>query len=239
MQDKPEDVNELKEEIILAKKLGFKFMRVLIQNTDINVFEQCIPYAEENDIWLGVELHSPFSINGSQMNKFLELIEKTHTDHFGFIPDTGIFQAHPNIVQRDRRIRDGVLTKDIALYIEQAWLEKLPQHKVEEKVQKMKPKPADVTYFSTVYNIKPNDPRALIPHMSKIKHVHAKFYGMTEDCQEPTQDSENIISALKNGGFTGYICSEYEGQRHVMDVSEPIGREQVRRHHVMLRRLIG
>ena len=44
---------------------------------------------------------------------------------------------------------------------------------------------------------------------------------------------------LVEGGYSGYINSEYEGQRWIQDVFEDDSVEQVRRHHVMLKRLLG
>ncbi|SPB18190.1 hypothetical protein NOV72_05389 [Caballeronia novacaledonica] len=78
--------------------------------------------------------------------------------------------------------------------------------------------------------------------------VHGKFYNMSEVPGKPGQfqdiaiDYKSAISALKDGGFDGYINSEYEGQRYYQDR----GREdmksevdQVRRHQEMLSRLLS
>ncbi|MCH7627082.1 MAG: xylose isomerase [Proteobacteria bacterium] len=81
-----------------------------------------------------------------------------------------------------------------------------------------------------------------------VVSCHGKFNYMSEIPGRPGQyqdaaiDYEGAIVALKAGGFTGYINSEYEGQRYWQDrtraemMSEV---DQVRRHHEMLRRLIG
>ena len=44
---------------------------------------------------------------------------------------------------------------------------------------------------------------------------------------------------LKQGGYDGYICSEYEGNRWIEDAEEPNSVEQVRRQQEMLKQLIG
>ena len=44
---------------------------------------------------------------------------------------------------------------------------------------------------------------------------------------------------LQQGGYNGYICSEYEGNRWIEDAEEPDSVEQVRRQQVMLARLLG
>ncbi|MDQ4490823.1 TIM barrel protein [Sinomonas sp. ASV486] len=87
--------------------------------------------------------------------------------------------------------------------------------------------------------------RELAPH---VVHVHGKFNNMSPVPDRPGEfleisiDYATAIRALKEGGFDGYINSEYEGQRYFQDR----GREdmmdevdQVRRHQEMLRRLLS
>lgn len=81
-----------------------------------------------------------------------------------------------------------------------------------------------------------------------VVSCHGKFNHMSEipgrlgEYQDAAIDYEGAIAALKEGGYEGYINSEYEGQRYWQDrtraemMSEV---EQVRRHHEMLRRLTG
>ena len=81
-----------------------------------------------------------------------------------------------------------------------------------------------------------------------IVSVHAKFYNMSPVPGKPDQfqdiaiDYESGIAALQQGGFEGYVNSEYEGQRYWQDrwredMMDEV--EQVRRHQEMLRRLIN
>ena len=44
---------------------------------------------------------------------------------------------------------------------------------------------------------------------------------------------------LIEGGYSGYLSSEYEGNRHIQDVSPVDSVEQVRRQQVMFKRLLG
>jgi hypothetical protein len=78
--------------------------------------------------------------------------------------------------------------------------------------------------------------------------VHGKFNNMSPvpgrpgQFQEISIDYESAIAALQQGGFDGYINSEYEGQRYFQDrgradLMDEV--EQVRRHHEMLRRLLA
>lgn len=229
-------VAELKAEIKLANRLGIKHMRA---TNVLNVLEECVPYAEENDVWMGIELHTPYDFESDRHKEVLESVMKMDSEHYGMLPDFKIFQSRPMPIQRNQQVQKGTVTNDIALYIEQAWSEKMEQKEVEEKVKSMKPKPGDLQYITQIYGIIPNNPRLLIPYMSKIKHAHAKFYDMTPDFQELSQPSEDIINAFKEGGFKGCLSSEFEGQGFYNDVLQLDECEQVRRHHVMLKRLIG
>ena len=68
---------------------------------------------------------------------------------------------------------------------------------------------------------------------------HGKFYEMTEDYKETSIPYEELIPFLIQNDFHGVIASEYEGQSSIMDAFPVDEVEQVRRHHVMLRRLLG
>lgn len=85
----------------------------------------------------------------------------------------------------------------------------------------------------------------MAPH---VLSCHGKFYDMTEIPGCPGQyedvsiDYKTPVEALKRGGFQGYINSENEGQRHYQDMTKEFYSddiEQCRRHHEMLKRLIG
>jgi hypothetical protein len=80
----------------------------------------------------------------------------------------------------------------------------------------------------------------------RITHCHGKFYNMTEipgrpgEYQDISIDYDGALAALQDGGFTGYVNTEYEGQRYFQDrgVEDLMSEvDQVRRHQEMLKRL--
>ncbi len=75
--------------------------------------------------------------------------------------------------------------------------------------------------------------------MPCIFHIHAKFYEMLDDGREYSIPYEKIVPVLIEGGYDGYLSSEYEGNRHIQDALEVDSIEQVRRQHAMFRRLLG
>lgn len=85
-----------------------------------------------------------------------------------------------------------------------------------------------------------DQPEDLIKYVKYFVHFHGKFYEMDEACRETSLDYEHAMPKLIESGYKGYICSEYEGGRHLLDIPDHIEScEQVRRHHVMLKRWIG
>jgi sugar phosphate isomerase/epimerase len=77
------------------------------------------------------------------------------------------------------------------------------------------------------------DPRDMLAIMPHVFHVHAKFWDMSEDLTDPHVPWESIIPVLREGGYSGYLSSEYEGERRPYAASSLLRRQQV-----MLRRLV-
>jgi hypothetical protein len=231
-----EGVDAMLRDIKLAKRLGISKVRALI-GTPIDVLEATLPHLEKHDVWLGVELHAPITIDGPLMHRLLQISEKS--SHFGFVPDFGIFQNKPNPYARDHMIRTGVLTADASFYIESCWESQVDKAKVAAEVARMKGGPAAAGYVEQVYGITTQNPRDLLPFMKKCRHIHGKTWGLDENDVDPAIDLTQVIPTLIEGGYDGIIATEYEGQRHVQDINPFTAVEMVRRHHVMMRRLLG
>jgi sugar phosphate isomerase/epimerase len=76
------------------------------------------------------------------------------------------------------------------------------------------------------------DPRDMLEIMPHIFHIQAKFWDMTDQMTDPHIPWESVIPVLVQGGYDGYLSSEYEGERTLYRAAE-----MLRRQHVMLRRL--
>ena len=112
------------------------------------------------------------------------------------------------------------------------------------------PKATDLDYVVVseailLSNTSPDTLRQICPY---VVSVHAKFNYMSEcpgrpgEFQDIAIDYESGIKALLDGGYAGYLNSEYEGQRYFQDRMRTEMQsevEQVRRHQTMLRRLIA
>ena len=101
-----EQVNMMNRDIRLASLLGFPVLRTLV-STPMDVIEGSLPYAEEMGVKIGLEVHAPFSLNSGWADGYMEMIKRTGTRFFGFVPDMGIFCKNIPDVVRDKARRHG------------------------------------------------------------------------------------------------------------------------------------
>ena len=110
-----------------------------------------------------------------------------------------------------------------------------------EVVQKMNPSDGNMGLAHTAWGYGPvtNSPSQIKTIAPYIYNIHGKFYEMTDELTEYSIPYKDVFAALKEIGYAHSIDSEYEGQRWTQDVAITDSCEQVRREHVMFRRLLG
>jgi sugar phosphate isomerase/epimerase len=74
----------------------------------------------------------------------------------------------------------------------------------------------------------------MVPLLPYVYACHAKFWEMTDELTEATIPYDEVLGVLIKHGWDGYMLSEYEGPRDLYAASD-----QLRRQHVMLKRLLG
>jgi Xylose isomerase-like TIM barrel len=220
-----------------ANRLGCKVMRVIV-STSPELMELAAPYAEQYDVKMGIEIHSPWHIDNAWMKRHLEVMEKTGSKYLGFIPDMGTFTKRLPRVMIDNFLRKGADEK-IARYVTEAYEKGVMCEYIVGEVSSMTKNPIDRAMAETSRFYSYTNPAQLLPQMHRCFHIHAKFYEMVDDETEYSIPYDEVIAVLKKGGFNGYMCSEYEGNRHIQDAFEVDSVEQVRRQQSMLKKLIG
>jgi sugar phosphate isomerase/epimerase len=83
--------------------------------------------------------------------------------------------------------------------------------------------------------MEPSKVEDMIPLLPYVHCCHAKFMEMNDDCQETSIPYPEIVKMLVEHKWNGYLLSEYEG----VDRNRGGAFTAVRKHHVMLRRLLG
>jgi sugar phosphate isomerase/epimerase len=277
-----ECAERLRHDIRLAKRLGFRNVRVL-STTPIEVIELALPLAESLDIRLGKEIHQPMPLEGRHVAEIIGLAERTRSAHLGIVPDFGIFGTRPSEVQLAQLQRRGATPEACEAAVELSQLlnaGEAPFAPVDTRtagnlrgafnryVADATCEPALESAFAGVMRFareRVSDPRPLdyavvaealmLSRTSAdtlreltpyVINVHAKFNHMSPVPGDETRfhdlaiDYPSAIRALRNGGYQGYLNSEYEGQRYWQDLPRDQLMdevEQVRRHQQMLREL--
>ena len=200
-----EGAAQLQTDLRLAHRLGFDSVRpkfgVVSWNLDphpiwSDVVERSLELAAELDVVICPEIHAPTPIDHPVTQGYIDFIERTGSDHFKLLIDTGIFNTAPVLeMSEEVEIGDG---GDI------------PPH--------LRPLAVPIS-----------DLVAVLPH---VHFVQAKFAEVDDTLTDMHVPWAEIIPALQDAGWNGWLSSEYEGRR------EPYrGNAQVRRSHALLRTL--
>jgi sugar phosphate isomerase/epimerase len=238
-----ESVDVLVGQVKLANRLGFKVVRPTtgpVEHAAVDMVERALPSAEKLDVRIAPEIHAPIPLDGQYINSYLELIHRTGTKHMGFTLDFGVFVKRLPRVMLDYWKRHGADQQAVD-YVRKAFEDGVPQDKVIAAIQKMNPSEGNMGLAGTAWGYGPfkNSPSQLKSMAPYIYNIHGKFYEMTDELVEYSIPYDEIIPALVQLGYSHSIDSEYEGQRWTQDVINTDSCEQVRREHVMLRRLFG
>ena len=232
-----EGTASVRQDLDIAKRLGAKFVRAII-NTPPEVMEACAPYAESLGLKLLLEVHAPFHYEHPWILRHLEVMHRIDSPALGFMPDMGTFVERFPRLMSERALRDGARPKFVDMAVE-TYNSRGDVHGLMDAFNYMGANPVEqgIARLSTFLTW--NDPRVLLDHMPLIHHIQAKFYEMTDEGVEFSIPYDKIIPVLIEGGYNGYLSSEYEGNRHIQDIYEVDSVDQVRRQHRMFERLLG
>ena len=232
-----EQVASVRRDVDIAVRLGATVIRAII-NTPPEVMEAAAPYAEEQGVRLLLEVHAPFHYSHPWIEQHLEVMHRIGSPALGLMPDMGTFvRRFPRVVS-ERALRDGAKPELVDLIV-QTYDDHGDTHALADIVNYRGGGPVEFGLARQATHYIWSEPKAMLPHMPLIGHIQAKFYEMTDDEVEYSIPYDEIVPVLQEGGFDGYLSSEYEGNRHIQDVYPVDSVEQVRRQHAMFARLLG
>jgi sugar phosphate isomerase/epimerase len=255
-----EQIGQMRRDLTLAHDLGFKTLRTLV-STPMDVIEGSLPIAEENNIKICLEVHAPFSLNSTWADGYMEMIRRTGTKHFGFMPDWGIFCRKLPEELRNQAFRHGA-TKEGVRIVDESYLNRVEKgfikikynldlgkanmeyrvnnglNELMEALKKINAPQADFDYANRSFSFSWSDPQDIVDNINYIYHTHAKCYSLTEQYEEPSIPIAEVVRAYKKAGYNGFLSTEYEGCGLLNDAFDVDSIEQVRRHQEALRRAV-
>lgn len=109
---------QLETDLRLAKQLGFSYLRpkLGVVTSDLEPdpvwlpsTERVLDLASELDVIICPEIHWPSTIKSKVVDDYIALVERTGTEHFGLLIDTGVFhkQMHRRQGGTASRLGDG------------------------------------------------------------------------------------------------------------------------------------
>ena len=235
-----ETVETLRVQIEAAAKLGFPVLRVQFGASG-DALEAVLPLAERSDVKLGMEVHSPHTVDHPTMVVLRERYAKLGSPYLGFVPDFGAtMTAIPAGLVRqwraDPEAPDELLELTIAGWERAHRGESSPfeeRRKVTQAAMEMNAGPSARLAWISLTLFGHQSPAAWGEIMDQVVHVHGKFYEIDDEGNEPSVPYGELIREFRDGGYGGYISSEWEGSIWNEDAD---AFELVRCHQDLIRR---
>lgn len=225
-------------QIRAAGKLGFPTVRCQFASPP-EVLRRLVPLAEKLGVKLGPEIHAPLGVNSPPVLAYREMYAKVNSPCLGFVPDFGSTARTIPESYLDTLREKGIPERLIQLSLE-IWRLPLdaPAKRAElgKRLEGEKLDPTVESALGVMYNImSPNDPRSWLEIMPQVVHVHGKFYDFDAAGNESSIDYATLVGVLVEGGYQGYMSSEWEGHMY----SQADAFEMVSRHHALCRKVLA
>lgn len=226
-------------QILAAAKLGFPVARCQY-SAGTEVIRRLVPLAEKHCVKLGLEVHAAHHVNHPVILAFRDMFEKIGSPMLGFIPDFGA-SAHavpPSFLDHARRLGVSEPLIDLALRYwrsDEGEGEDRMMAFNKEALARGEEERLVVELFPIFGLFSRQDPTLWAEIIPRVVHIHGKFFDFDEDGTEVSIDMERTLPVFVEGGFQGFMSSEYEG--HHWDDAD--GFEKLRRHHALARRILA
>lgn len=237
---KRECIEALIKEIQLANKMGMKMIR-LVSMVPAWVIEPLLPYCEEYDVVIALEVHAGMAFDVQATNDFIKEMKRVNSPYVGLVIDTGIFCRRMPRVVRNYEISVGT-TPEIFDYMDKLFDQGTDFHQLLIKTGGKYPDELTAMMnehdkFSVpLLDGYENYPYSVLDDlMPYIKHFHLKTFEMTEEGPEYSQDYKGLMKYLHEHNYDGYVSTEYEGNRFTLAGHPMQEKNQVRMQQTYLR----
>jgi sugar phosphate isomerase/epimerase len=234
-----ETVEYLKPQITAAQNLGFPVVRIQM-TAKPEVIRKLVTFAEKANVKLGMELHTPYAVDHPAVMTLIELYEEIDSPYLGFIPDMGtsMREITPALLNSFKSV--GV-TDEMLEITKEIWAKNAPMPvkfgELSDRISVLGATPPQIGRLNMAFSMNGRQPierwKEIIP---RTVHIHGKFYGFDENGDEPSIDYATILKVFYDGGYNGYISSEYEGSAFTDEFD---AFEMVKKHHILCEKIMA
>jgi sugar phosphate isomerase/epimerase len=233
-----ETVEYIKPQIDAARRLGFPVLRVQM-TAKPEVIGKLASYAEKANVKLGMELHTPYAVDHPAVLALRALYAKINSPFLGFIPDMGTcMRAIPDALLTS--FKEVGVTDEMIAITKEVWKKDAPTPakfgELYERTSALGATPPQIGRLNMAFAMNGRQPielwKEIIP---QTVHIHGKFYGFDENGEEPSIDYHAILKTFAEGGYQGYIASEYEGSAFT---DEFTAFDMVAKQHQLFKRIL-
>jgi hypothetical protein len=212
-----EEFEFLASQLRTAHRLGFH--RVVIRSAGKDLLRRLLPLAEKYDQRLGYELHAPAGPNDPKILAIREMYEELGSDRLGFTADfsSTMHSLSPTLF---RTLRSMGLQDEHLAKMQEFWRAPLPMHERNDA-------------FEEYLRSEGVDPKSLGPFSRLAFNMH----GLVPPEEWPAMDVPRILKQFVDGGYRGYLSSEWEGHAFA-DLGEADPVTLVVKQHDLMRRAI-
>ena len=238
MMNAQEAADYLEPQIRAAAKLGFPVVKTQFA-APAESMRLLLPLIEKLQIKVGPEIHAPLGVDSAPVMAYRELYAQVNSPFLGFVPDFGTcaktLPASYLEILRRRGVEEQAL--DLAVSIWKG--SESPQWKRDEfnrRAAQLNVDPSKASALSVMFSmLSPHKPQSWLEIMPQIIHLHGKFYDFDAHGDESSIPYGEILPLFVQGGYRGYMSSEWEGHLFAWEA----GYEQVRQHHRLCGRILA
>ena len=239
--DKPmsddESVEYHARQLEAAANLGFPLVRYQYP-AGPDVIGRLAPLAEKLGVKMGLEIHAPHHPNHPDVIAFREMYERVGSPMLGFIPDFGATARAVPPSFFDAQRANGV-PEDLITLAQEFWVEEgEPYQRRDRYIAAARARGFQDRHIMSLVIIfglfSRAAPESWAEIMHQVIHIHGKFFDFDENGDEIAVDYARVLPVFVEGGYDGFMSSEYEG--HMWTDAD--GFDKIRRHHAMARRIL-
>ncbi len=219
-------------DLIYAKKAGFPLVRTQ-HAISPEIFRAMISWCKRLDMKLAIEMHHPHHFDVPLWQEYFSVMRGEGKGVLGFVPDFSIFQYRPHQLFLNQAIELGFRSDRLAAVVDNHQTGVPKETAIESDFSAVEREITTEIYEK--FN-RPARVEQLQEYLDCIFYIHGKFYYLSDDRHDPCVPYEAILTTLRDGGYEGYIASEYEGHHFDADIDSVI---QLQRYVAMNNRILN